>query len=45
MFSNLQDVCLQEEDSMHLETVPSHIVEPESQKWFYSKLYNPCIII
>ena len=30
---------------MHLETVPSHIVEPKSQKWFYSKLYNTCIII
>ena len=30
---------------MHLETVPSHIVEPESQKWFHSTLYNPCIII
>lgn len=45
MFPNLQDVFLLEEDSMHLETVPSHIVEPESQKWFHSKLYNACIII
>lgn len=32
---NLQDVFLRGEDSMHLETVPSHIVEPESQKWFH----------
>ena len=45
MFSNLQAVFLPEEDSMHLERVPSHIVEPESKKWFHSKLYNGCIII
>ena len=45
MFPNLQDVFLPEEDSMHLETVPSRTVEPESQKRFHSKLYNACIVM